>query len=261
MPYLAHRDVLEDRRHAAVIHVDARVVRDELEPDALAGKDHPPLVVGRDGCRVKVDRVVHRGDERHRLLLVDSGELLQERGVGLVRLRHRHPVGRTVPQREVDAIALAHVNHRARHAAAERPRLEAHVGCDLDFLPDDVEPDVVRPVAGLQLGDEGQVGHGLALDQRSGHVWRVEYLRSRRTPDLVSGGCPARSNRERDCGDGGKRQGDGRQGQTTVLRTHLCFSTPTRHIHAAARETTRVNEVTRAAGGRRCASASSGEGD
>ena len=150
--------------------------------------------------------------------------------------RHRHPVGRTVPQREVDAIALAHVNDRTGNAAAERPRLEAHLGCDLDFLRDDVEPDVVRPVAGLQLGDEGQVRHGIAFGQRSAHVRRVEYLRSRRAPDLVSGGFSARPDREGDNGDGGKGQDDGRKGQTAVLCTHVCFSMPARHIHAAARE-------------------------
>ena len=149
--------------------------------------------------------------------------------------RHRDPVGRTVPQHEVDAIALADVNHRTGNAAAERPRLEAHVGCDLDFLRDDVEPDVVRPVAGLQLGDEGQVRHGIAFGQRSAHVRRVEYLRSRRAPDLVRGGFPARPDRERDSGDRASGQDDGRKGQTAVLRTHLCFSMPVR-TSSVARE-------------------------
>ena len=45
------------------------------------------------------------------------------------------------------------MNHRTGNAAAERPGLIANIRRDLNFLRYDVEPDVMRAITGLQLGD------------------------------------------------------------------------------------------------------------
>ncbi len=58
-PEHAVRDVVQRRRGAAVVHVDACVLGLVLVDELLARVDRPHLVVPRDHARVEVDRVRH----------------------------------------------------------------------------------------------------------------------------------------------------------------------------------------------------------